>query len=776
MLTDKNDDTPITKDVNVSIYDGNENRVYSEDIPSSEFGIIGGSFTLADEVNSGTYKIVVETNSSSMTKLFRVNPYVTPKYEVTINFDKENYSVDDTAIIYISAKYFFGEPVVNADLSVYVDDKLHRTTKTDENGDATVYYEIEGKKNHSVRIEATDTSNYFVEETADLIVSTDIFKIELLPEYGDLLTGMNNDVYVFTSKPDGSPLKTYVSLSTGEDTKQIATDENGIGKFSLFVNSSSNGQLFFIDITDMDGNSMEKAVFLSASTKSLAISTDKVKYEQGEDIAIDIFSSIDGEKNIYAFKNDKILKMASIDSSDTVLNLGDEYGLIDLVVTYPNNSSSSYYSYSKSYNTNMCKRTIFIKPNKELNVNISVDKQEYKPGDNITISFGTTDENNVNVDSALLVSMLDNSVLNLASNDLSIDNIKLALSGLSFSDELDAATLYSCIVNDASEQTIMALLLRQNTGDINVSETTVKNRTEKQNAMNISIILIIVLVLIIIIFLCIKFKGFRKFIRHLPAASLYSIAFVCLIVNLIYMLRMDMSEHAFWFILCISLASYIGWASKFIDKTSTASILMIVSCVLFALIAPLIEDDSIFVQVLLIGLGILILIFVILSKIKRLRQSRIYKYMKVPMKCSIYYIKFLLAFIISIFIGFIVGRILESLIYRLDDGSLAFLITVVSTYLLNYLINERRKEKISNEENLRVDDTENALNAKKKSRKEIAIAIFSLLCLAIVSSYVVLLCETSAGVAESTVDSVSSPGRVVEALRPIISSYLRLSN
>ena len=58
-------------------------------------------------------------------------------------------------------------------------------------------------------------------------------------------------------------------------------------------------------------------------------------------------------------------------------------------------------------------------------ININTDKQEYKPGENIAISFGTTDENNNNVDSALLVSMLDNSILSLADNDLSIDNIKL---------------------------------------------------------------------------------------------------------------------------------------------------------------------------------------------------------------------------------------------------------------------------------------------------------------------------------------------------------------
>ena len=57
---------------------------------------------------------------------------------------------------------------------------------------------------------------------------------------------------------------------------------------------------------------------------------------------------------------------------------------------------------------------------------------------------------------ALLVSMLDNSVLSLANNDLSIDNIKLALSDIMLSNELDGATMYANIINEESEPELMA--------------------------------------------------------------------------------------------------------------------------------------------------------------------------------------------------------------------------------------------------------------------------------------------------------------------------------
>ena len=82
LLTSKENDKPISKEINVSIYDGNDNKVYNENIKSSDYGIISGTFSLASEVNSGLYKLVVKTDTSETIKHFKVNTYVTPKYEI----------------------------------------------------------------------------------------------------------------------------------------------------------------------------------------------------------------------------------------------------------------------------------------------------------------------------------------------------------------------------------------------------------------------------------------------------------------------------------------------------------------------------------------------------------------------------------------------------------------------------------------------------------------------------------------------------------------------
>ena len=186
LLTSKENDEAISKDINVSIYDGNDNKVYNENIKSSDYGIVSGKFELANEVNSGLYKLVVKSNENETTKQFKVNPYVTPKYEVKVDFDKQNYLVEDTAKITFTAKYFFGEAVKDAKFKVFIDNKEYKTLESNEQGIATVDYYIKDAKTYNIKVEAVDSSNYYVEAINSFSAGTDFFEIQLLPEYGTL--------------------------------------------------------------------------------------------------------------------------------------------------------------------------------------------------------------------------------------------------------------------------------------------------------------------------------------------------------------------------------------------------------------------------------------------------------------------------------------------------------------------------------------------------------------------------------------------------------------
>lgn len=722
LITRKENDEPFNSDAKVYIFDGNNNKVYNEDVKASEYGIISGKFKLADEVNSGTYKITIKTENTTVSKQFKVNPYITPKYEVKITPDKEGYIVGDTAKFEIEAKYFFREPAADTKYKIYMNDKLITESVAGKDGKASFEYKLDEASVYNLKIEAEDSSNYFVEANTSINVGTDIFEIELYPEYGNLIANKKNNVYVFTKKTDGTPVKTYITVTTDNYTKQIATDENGIGSFSIdiedFENSSNrnsitgifeNSEMYIgsysdqyvktgnkvFDVTakDMENREVKKSIRVNVENKNLLVSTDKVKYNQQDDIKINLNSSIETTKYVYIFKNDKLLKMASTDSDEITVNLEDTYGIIDIYVTQEQN-----------YYTKTAKRTIFIKPDKALNISIKTDKDEYQPGDKINISFSAEDEKNNSVDAALLVSMLDNSVLNLAGNDISIDNIKLALEDINFSNELDAATLYASIINDKSEQTIMALLLKQKDRDIQVSETVSYNYETKDRAKIISILIIAIIIIYLGIYLSKKINGFGNILLHAINYIIFFLivgSFASYLIEAILwkFIDFEMSWIAFTGTALISLAIYILFVSKInkkINRTSISIVISVLTILGVMIMQEMLEVNAI--AIFVIAMLVFFVAVVILATLKVTRENRI---VKILVKETIYIIKFLTAVVIS----FIVARILEMILYSLLYSEYIGL-TFIIVYFFNYLFNIKNKTK-ENAEKQESDKNEN---------------------------------------------------------------------
>ena len=614
LITSKTDNKPVKSDVNVCIYDGNNNKVYNEKMSTSNYGIISGSFELANEVNSGIYKLVVINGQEEEIKNFKVNPYIMPKYEVKIETDKKNYLINETADVNIKANYFFGEPASGAKFVVFVNDREYKTLMADSNGIANFKYEIKSPSTYNIRVEAVDASNYYVEQTSSFVAGTDIFEVSLMPEYGKLITMQKNNVYVFTKKSDGSPVKAYVTIASGTYNKQVITDENGIGKFTIDVDNSQKPS-FNVTATNMEGESVKKEVILEYQSANLLVSTDKVKYAQGEDIRLNVASEKQNNKNIYFFKNDKLIKSVNTNLEETTVNLGDTYGLIDVFVSDINGKHLSNSTY---------KRTIFIKPKNSLSIGVKTDKEEYKPGEEIKISFETTEENNNKIDAALLVSMLDNSILSLADNDLSIDNIRLALSDISFTDELDAATLYSCILDDNSEQTMAALLLKQKSKDIGVSETNVSNYAEKKESAIISIFCIALLLIIVFAVLYYKLSKFRKGVKHVANVIVYIIIASILVdavsTGVFHSYNFGWVEFISVLVICIS--SYIAVMSKICNqlfKTTVHLAVLSFIVLVFITFVRLIEYNSLSPAIIISVIAALVLILSICIKFKKIK-------------------------------------------------------------------------------------------------------------------------------------------------------------
>lgn len=552
LVLSKKDDTPIQEPVSVIICDGNDNKVYIDEIQTSEYGAVSGKFLLANEVNSGEYKIIVSTKNKKQTKTFNVNPYVLPNFELTVNNMKNEYKIGDVTDITINAKYFFGEPVKNANVSIKLNEK-NISGLTDDNGNFVISKQITDIGKNTLNIQVIDSSNYLIEKNESFYATNNPFEIKIIPENKVIYRGIENSIYFVTNKISGQPIKAHIQVLIGDLRKQVITDESGIGILKLSADETDKFESEInIEATAIDADNNKVISDIEYETvypKGAIINLDKYIYKQNEDITINLHGAVNiVNKEIYIFKNDQLIKVITTDNDKAIVNLENVYGLVDIYA--PNleyDATRSLYvpemetrwdfstvsitdwANSISNPIRYQKQTIYIKPDKSLNVDISTNKEEYLPGEKMELKVNTKNENGEAIDANLLISILDEAVLSLAENDLSIDNIKLALGNLKLSDGISLADIYAEVLEEKSDFKLRTALISQNDTVPDLKKINSGNDYQTINKyLVISFITGIITVAMLFGFLIKKFVKFRIFIFNI--VNLVFIYLVCCII------------------------------------------------------------------------------------------------------------------------------------------------------------------------------------------------------------------------------------------------------
>ncbi len=86
-------------------------------LPLSEYGTAGGSFTLPESVTPGTYSLVIDEEAAWEGISFLVAEYRKPEIDLSAAFQNEDYLVGDQLSGKISSRYFFDAPASQVPLS-----------------------------------------------------------------------------------------------------------------------------------------------------------------------------------------------------------------------------------------------------------------------------------------------------------------------------------------------------------------------------------------------------------------------------------------------------------------------------------------------------------------------------------------------------------------------------------------------------------------------------------------------------------------------------------
>ena len=458
------------KEIVLEVQDAKGNKVYKQEGKTSKYGISSGVFQLADEVNMGTFKVKAVLGEKEAARDVEVKKYVLPKFKISFKTDRKFYAPGDTVKGNVQVNYFFGKPVskgkVKAILHTF-DAAMRNIAVSKGATDKAGHFKFEmkiptdisgspldkGKKKALMEVVVTDTADHKERTYKSLPISNESLKVELIPESGKLKGGIENKIFVLTSFPDGSPVAATVNIKVGQYKRSVVTDKAGLGEFLFTPEKTSplatapgavlpdrrstslvepvmskrrptesemirrpdiprrriprrpSGMPFHIDAYTPKGDKLKTTLYLpTAKTRdNILIRPAKAAYKVGDTIKFDILSTM-GQGTCYVdfVRDNRLISTHAVTLSGSTHPFSleaapDMVGMVTVSAYYLNQQNTFIRD----------TRNIFVQSADDLKIETSLDKPQYKPGEDAKISFSITDKSGSPVAAAMGINIVD---------------------------------------------------------------------------------------------------------------------------------------------------------------------------------------------------------------------------------------------------------------------------------------------------------------------------------------------------------------------------------
>ena len=418
------------------VEDPRGNKVFRKTAATDSFGVASAEFALADEVNLGAYHVRAKMkgeDSSAAELTVNVERYVLPKFRVAIEFDskdgrpRRDYRPGDHVTGLVKANYFFGKPVANAEVNIKasaMDAELYDAATAEGRTDSSGAYRFDfvlprffagnGKRAGAapVVVEATvkDAAEQAETRGEPIAVSAARLLIMAIPEGGKLVRGLENQVYILASYPDGTPAHADLEVRAGRTRQWATTDDAGIAIVGIPGDDAS--RVLHIDADDRKGNRASESVTLDerSGDDQVLVRTGRAVVKPGERMRISVLST---EKSGAAYI-DLVHEGQTILTRDVDLENG--HAELDLAATGEMAGTVTVSAYLMGRNGREVEdqRLMFVEPAEELHIEAVADAPSYLPGADALVRFHVTNEKGEGVSAALGLEVVDQAVFALA--------------------------------------------------------------------------------------------------------------------------------------------------------------------------------------------------------------------------------------------------------------------------------------------------------------------------------------------------------------------------
>ncbi len=438
-LDRSNHEAQADRELTFEVEDSRGNKVFKKMTQTDAFGVASAEFGLADEVNLGTYHLRAlmgdaEAPTNSAELALNVERYVLPKFKVAVEFgeqgkkQKRGYQPGDHVTGTVRANYFFGKPVEGGEISMKVsamDVAVHEVVSTQGRTDSDGSYHFDlhlpnyfagrplTQGAARVLIEATvkDSAGHAETRGEPITVSESPLLITAIPEGGTLAPNLENQVFILTSYPDGTPAKSSVTVRAHENgNQQVATDDGGVA--IVRIKAGDGSETLKIDAADQEGNRAASEIELSSRSgeDQILLRTERAVYRAGDPIELKIFSTRKhGAAYVDIVKDGQtvLTRDLDLDNGEAELTLTatpEMAGTVDL----------SAYLFGKDSRPVGDHRLIFVQPADDLKIETVADAGVYRPGEEARIRFHVTNSHGQGVQAALGLQVVDEAVFALA--------------------------------------------------------------------------------------------------------------------------------------------------------------------------------------------------------------------------------------------------------------------------------------------------------------------------------------------------------------------------
>ena len=394
---------------------------------TSKFGISSFDCPLASELIQGPYQVESQIGESVSTVTVDVKKYVLPKLKVSASLDEPFYQLGQTISGTVEASYFFGKPVAQGTVTLEVTGNTPEqqsliapiSLTLDDTGKGQFQFPVpaplvgtewnDGDAEILLTLTARDTAGQQQQTFLSCLITKQPIRIELIPESPQLVTGVPNRIYIFTSYADGRPAAARLAISG--QSEELTASPFGVASFEFTPEAQTNEpQSFVISATDSSGVTVNREFQLSMSSplSDFLIRTDQAVYNGGETLRLQAFGNESGPVLLDVIKDQQTFLTDSI-----AMQNGRGEIAIDLTPELHGTLQICAYRFTPSGHAVKKLQTVFVRRASELTIQANLDKPSYRPGESAQLKLKVTHQDGQPAPCALSLSLVDQAVFSV---------------------------------------------------------------------------------------------------------------------------------------------------------------------------------------------------------------------------------------------------------------------------------------------------------------------------------------------------------------------------